>query len=197
MQIEVWPITKFIPYVRNPRKNDQAIERMMASIQQFGFKVPMLARSSGEVVDGHLRLKAAQKMGLDELPVVLCDEWNDAQVKAFRLLVNRSANWADWDEELVALELEELKAIDFDLNFTGFDKAEIDDFLFRDQDDAASDVAPEPRAEAITRNGDLWLCGEHRVLCGDATSGEDVARLLATCPWRIPKWTRNQRFAGP
>jgi len=78
---------------------------MAASINEFGFKIPVLARSSGEVVDGHLRLKAAQKLGLTEIPVVLCDEWTPAQVKAFRLLVNRSVTWAEWDDELLKLEL--------------------------------------------------------------------------------------------
>ena len=88
--IEHWPIERLIPYARNPRKNDHAVDRMAASIQEFGFKVPVLARSSGEVIDGHLRLKAAQKLGITEVPVILCDDWSEAQVRAFRLLVNRS-----------------------------------------------------------------------------------------------------------
>src|SRR5579862_3234281 len=105
MQIEIWPIDRFVLYTRNPRKNDAAVDRMCASIKEFGFKVPVLARSSGEVVDGHLRLKAAEKLGIAEVPVILCDDWSDAQVKAFRLLVNRSVTWADWDLELLSLEL--------------------------------------------------------------------------------------------
>ena len=94
---------------------------MAASVNEFGFKIPILVRGSGEVVDGHLRLKAAQKLGMKEVPVILCDEWSDAQVKAFRLMVNRSVNWAEWDLELVTLEMEELKTLDFDLSLTGFD----------------------------------------------------------------------------
>lgn len=105
MQIEIWPIDRFVLYARNPRKNDAAVDRMCASIKEFGFKIPVLARSSGEVVDGHLRLKAARKLGLTEIPVLLCDEWSDAQVKAFRLMVNRSVSWAEWDTELLAQEL--------------------------------------------------------------------------------------------
>src|SRR5215467_6078316 len=85
--VEVWPLGRLIPYSRNPRKNDHAIDRMAASINEFGFKIPILARSSGDVVDGHLRLKAAQKLGIEEVPVILCDEWSDAQVRAFRLMV--------------------------------------------------------------------------------------------------------------
>jgi ParB-like chromosome segregation protein Spo0J len=94
IQIETWPIARLLPYARNPRKNDQAVDRMCASIREFGFKIPCLVRSDGEVVDGHLRLKAAHKLGITEVPVLLCDEWTPAQVKAFRLLVNRSVTWA-------------------------------------------------------------------------------------------------------
>src|SRR5216684_8031638 len=128
MQLETWPLSRFVPYARNPRKNDHVVDKMVASIKEFGFKVPVLARSSGEVVDGHLRLKAAEKLGIAEVPVILCDDWSDTQVKAFRLLVNRSVNWATWDEQLVALEIEELKTLDYDLNLTGFDPPEIDQF---------------------------------------------------------------------
>src|SRR6187455_1152724 len=110
--VEIWPIDKFIPYARNPRKNDSAVDRMCGSIREFGFKIPVLARSNGEVVDGHLRLKAARKLDIAEVPVILCDEWSEAQVKAFRLLVNRSVTWAAWDEELLAMELQELNAED-------------------------------------------------------------------------------------
>lgn len=116
MEIQIWDIERFILYGRNPRKNDAAVDRMCASIREFGFKIPVLARSDGNVVDGHLRLKAARKLqswlGGDTtcIPVILWDEWTDAQVKAFRLMVNRSVAWADWDEELLALELQELNA---------------------------------------------------------------------------------------
>src|SRR5947207_11910704 len=88
--VQLWPIDRLIPYARNPRKNDPAVDRMAASIREFGFKIPVLARSNGDVVDGHLRLKAAKKLGITEVPVILCDEWTPAQVKAFRLMVNRS-----------------------------------------------------------------------------------------------------------
>src|SRR5450432_357890 len=115
------------------------------SIQEFGFKIPVLARSSGEVVDGHLRLNAARKFGLTEVPVILCDEWSETQVKAFRLMVNRSAGWAEWDENLLGLELLELKDLDFDLTLTAFDSREIDDFLSGpDLDEGADAVPPVP-----------------------------------------------------
>jgi len=99
MEIYEVSLDKLIPYVRNPRKNDRAVSRMMASIKEFGFKIPILVRRRGEeieVVDGHLRLKASQKLGMTAVPVIFCDEWSEAQVKAFRLLVNRSVSWAAW-----------------------------------------------------------------------------------------------------
>ena len=98
LQIQIWPIESFVPYARNPRKNDAAVDRMCSSIREFGFKIPVLARSNGDVVDGHLRLKAARKLGswpggdTAGIPVILCDEWSEAQVKAFRLMVNRSVD---------------------------------------------------------------------------------------------------------
>ena len=176
-QIQIWPIDKLVFYARNPRKNDAVVDRMCASIREFGFKTPVLARSDGEVVDGHLRLKAARKLGITEVPVILCDEWNEAQVKAFRLMVNRSVTWADWDEELLAIELQELSASDFDLSVTGFDPREIDGLLAIPEEEEANAVPPVPD-NPVSRLGDLWLCGKHRVLCGDATNAEAVARLL-------------------
>jgi len=180
MEIVETAIGKLTPYDRNPRKNDRAVNRMIASIKEFGFKVPLLVRRRGEeieIVDGHLRLKALQKLKMTTVPVIFCDEWSDAQVKAFRLLVNRSVGWATWDEELVALELADLNALDFDLSLTGFDPFEIDDFLFPDAEPSV-DNAPEPPENAVTRLGDLWLCEGHRVICGDAVSLEDATRLI-------------------
>src|SRR5260370_21945511 len=118
MQIEIWPVEKLVAYLRNPRKNDEAVDRMAASIREFGFKIPMLACSNGEVVDGHLRLKAANKLGMTEGPAILSDEWSEAQVKAFRLLWNRSVNWATSDEQLGASENAEWKPLAEDPNST-------------------------------------------------------------------------------
>src|SRR5713101_891004 len=133
---------------------------MCSSIREFGFKIPVLARSGGEVIDGHLRLKAARKLGITDIPVILCDEWTPAQVKAFRLMVNRSATWADWDEELLALELLDLQTSDYDLALTGFDAKEIDDFLLNDAPN--EDVIPPLPKHPVSRIGDLWLLGSHR-----------------------------------
>jgi len=179
LTLQHWPIDRLVEYARNPRKNDEAVDRMCGAIREFGFRIPIVARSDGAVVDGHLRLKAARKLGLNEVPVVLADELTEAQIKAFRLLANRSATWAEWDEELLWLELTELEQQGFDLDFTGFDLDEIERFL--EPPESGSDdeeQIPEPAAEPVSRPGDLWICGEHRVLCGDATVLADVEKLL-------------------
>lgn len=129
LMVENWPVAKLIPYAQNPRRNDHVVGQMAEAIQEFGFKIPILARADGTIVDGHLRLKAAAALKLDRVPVIRCDEWTDAQVKAFRLLANRSATWADWDEELLAVELEDLQKLDFDLKLTGFGEDEITKYL--------------------------------------------------------------------
>lgn len=181
LKIEMLPIEALTPYARNPRKNDEAVDRMAASFQEFGFKGAILARRDGEVIDGHLRLKAAQKLGMKRVPVICCDDLTPAQVKALRLLMNRSATWAEWDDELLTLEFVELKDLGVDLAFSGFDACEIDDLLFRSQE--TPEEPPSTVGEPVTKPGDLWLCESHRVLCGDATAAGDVARLLeATVP---------------
>jgi DNA modification methylase len=182
LRLEHWPIGRLIPYARNPRRNDQAVEQMAGVIREFGFRIPVVARSTGEVVDGHLRLKAAHALGLESVPVVLADELSDAQIKAFRLLANRSATWAEWDEELLRLELEELRLEDFDLALTGFDPDELDDLLADPEPEGGGltddNAVPEVTEHPISRPGDVWLLGEHRVLCGDATDADAYGKLL-------------------
>lgn len=184
-KIEIWLIEKLVFYARNPRKNDSAVDRMCASIREFGFKIPVLARSDGEVVDGHLRLKAAKKLAINEVPVILCDEWTPAQVKAFRLMVNRSVAWANWDDDLLSLELIDLKLLDFDLSLTGFEDKELATLL--DSQGAAQgltdeDAVPELPETPVSRLGDLWILGNHRLLAGDATDNGDVAKLTDGVP---------------
>jgi ParB/Sulfiredoxin domain len=180
LTVETWPLERLIPYARNPRKNDGAVSKMCSAIREFGFKIPIVARSDGTVVDGHLRLKAAQQLGLGEVPVALADDLSEAQIKAFRLLANRSAAWAEWDDELLTLELQDLQGFGYDLGLTGFDVAELRGLL--DEAPATGltdeDAIPETPASPVTRPGDLILLGSHRLLCGDATRADDVARLL-------------------
>src|SRR4051812_46939098 len=178
-QVQTWPIEKLVFYARNPRKNDGAVDRMCSSIREFGFKIPVLARSGGEVVDGHLRLKAARKLNITEVPFMLCDEWTPAQVKAFRLMVNRSVTWAAWDEELLAIELQELNAEDFDLSLTGFDASQLKHLM---EDPGAEgltdeDSVPELPEAPTSLTGDIWVLGAHRLAVGDATDQSHVAKL--------------------
>ncbi|MBW7950795.1 MAG: DNA modification methylase [Pseudorhodoplanes sp.] len=183
LQLEHWPIERLIEYARNPRRNDAAVDQMCGAIREFGFRIPIVARSDGTVVDGHLRLKAARRLGLATVPVVLADELTEAQIKAFRLLANQSANWAEWDEELLRLELEELQSLDFDLDLTGFNTGEIDRLLAGAEGDENTgltdeDAVPDVEEKAVTRPGELWVMGNHRLFCGDATKLADVERAL-------------------
>src|SRR5690606_3463675 len=125
-QLEEWPVSDLIEYARNPRKNDHAVDKVAAAIREFGFRVPILAKSDKTVVDGHLRLKAAKKLGLETVPVMLCDDMTDAQIKAFRISVNRVAEFAEWDDELLRVEFAELEELGFDLELTGFSLDEIE-----------------------------------------------------------------------
>lgn len=181
MKTETWPLERLIDYARNPRKNDHAVDRVAAAIKEFGFRVPIVAKSDGLVVDGHLRLKAARKLGLAEVPVVLADDLTDAQVKAFRISVNRMAELAEWDSELLALELGELGELGFDLELTGFSEDEANaltpEVLPEGKTDP--DEVPEPPAKPRSVLGDVWLLGKHRVMCGDSTSIDAVEALMA------------------
>ena len=134
--LENWEIEKIVEYARNPRKNDHAVDKIAAAIREFGFRVPILAKSDGSLVDGHLRLKAAKKLGLKTVPVMLCDDMTEAQIKAFRISVNKVAEFAEWDDELLRLEFEELKEMDFDLDLTGFIADELDALTFDDDCEA-------------------------------------------------------------
>jgi hypothetical protein len=121
LKIEYWPIEKLLPYARNPRKNDDAVERGASFIKEFGFSVPVLVQSDGTIIDGHLRLKCAKRLGMKEVPVTVRDDMTDVQIKAFRLSVNRFSELADWDDELLKLELMELDNLQYDVDLLGFD----------------------------------------------------------------------------
>jgi DNA modification methylase len=178
---ETWPIDRCVDYARNPRKNDHAVDKVAAAIREFGFRVPIVAKSDGLVVDGHLRLKAAKKLGLTEVPVILADDMTEAQIKAFRLSVNKVAELAEWDDALLGLEIMDLKEMGFDLELTGFDLTEID-ALFPVEETAGltdEDAVPEAPEQPVTVEGDVWLLGRHRLMCGDSTSIDAVDKLMA------------------
>jgi ParB-like chromosome segregation protein Spo0J len=180
LTLEEWPLTRLREYENNPRKNDHAVDQMCAAIVEMGFKVPIIAKSNGQVVDGHLRLKAARKLKLDTVPVILADDLSETQIKAFRILINQSAHWADWDMDLLKLELQELALLDFDLDLMGFSDEDLDKLLDMDESeyDADADAIPAVEDKPISQLGDLWILGDHRLLCGDATKKSDFDVLM-------------------
>jgi DNA modification methylase len=184
IKFEHWPTSRLTPYARNPRKNDHAVEQMAGAISEFGFRLPIVAKSTGEICDGHLRYKAALHLGLEQVPVILADDLTETQIKAFRILVNRSATWADWDEDLLRLELEELKLDDFDLALTGFDDDELLEIMAGEETttegNTDEDAAPEVPVTPVSKPGDVWLMGQHRLLCGDSTDAASYDTLLGT-----------------
>ena len=173
-----WPIDRPISYARNSRKIPQrAIDKVAASIQEFGFRQCIVVDKDGVIVVGHTRWLAAKKLGLREVPVHVAENLTPAQVKAYRLMDNRSHQETDWDLELLGPELEDLKSLDFDLSLTGFNQREIEALLLAPN--AVEDDAPPLPDNAVSKPGDLWLMGTHRLLCGDSTNTEDVARLMS------------------
>ncbi|MBK9170689.1 MAG: DNA modification methylase [Bryobacterales bacterium] len=180
MIVEQWPVEKPTPYARNARKlSRNAVDKVASSIQEFGFRQPIVVDKEGVVVVGHTRLLAAQKLGLQQVPVHVASGLTPAQVKSYRLLDNRSHEESAWDFELLGPELEELKALDADLLLTGFDEAEIDRLLLAGQGaDPREDEVPELPRQPASQPGDLWICGRHRMICGDSTDPQAVARLL-------------------
>lgn len=178
LAIHYYPTRDLVEYERNPRKNDDVVNRMCASIREFGFRIPIVAKSDGTVVDGHLRLKAARKLGMESIPVVLSDNLNEPQTKAFRLLANQSANWAKWDDELLKVEIQELEDLQFDLKMTGFELEKVQHFLddLDSEKEDLSDLAIDDKK--VTKPGDLWILGDHRIYCGDSSIVESYKALL-------------------
>jgi ParB-like chromosome segregation protein Spo0J len=182
-QIEHWPLDKLIPYARNPRTHSDAqVAQIAASINEFGFTNPILVDSKAGIIAGHGRLLGARKLNLATVPVIVLDLLSETQKRAYIIADNKLALNAGWDDELLALELVELKHADYDLNVLGFNPKELDDLLTGVDDEKADDVPPLPE-HAVSHPGDLWLCGDtriqHRVLCGDCTDPKIVERLLA------------------
>jgi DNA modification methylase len=158
---------------------------MVQALKEFGFRIPILARGDGEVIDGHLRLKAALEMGLETVPVITADDMTPEQIRAFRILVNKSASWAEWDEALLVEEIRALQAESFDVHFTGFDMAELDKLLASvapsgtdDAGEPEEEALPEPPFVPVTRPGDIWQIGDHALACADAADAEAVAELM-------------------
>jgi DNA modification methylase len=179
LQVSWWPVEKPIPYQKNSRKiPERAIDKVAASIKEFGWRQAIVVDKNNIVICGHTRLLAAKKLGLTQVPVHVADNLTPAQVKAYRLMDNRSHDESSFDLELLGPELEELRGLDFDLGLTGFDPHEIDDFLSDPGDDDRANAVPPVPATPVSKLGDVWVMRKHRLICGDCTQPDVVATLL-------------------
>ena len=178
--VEQRNIADIQPYDKNPRINDDAVEAVMASIREFGFRQPIVVDVDGVIICGHTRFKAAQRLGLKQVPVHVAQDLTPAQIKAYRIADNQTATLAEWNYDLLPIELADLQGLDFNLNLLGFDPDELAKILNPDLKDGQCDPddVPAPPDAAITQPGDLWILGEHRLLCGDSSKPADVDRLL-------------------
>lgn len=174
MNIIEKPINEVIPYEKNPRINDNAVPAVMKSIEEFGFKVPIVIDKNGTIVTGHTRLKAAKKLGMKTVPCIVADDLTPEQIKAFRLADNKVAEAAEWDMELLNEELDGIIDIDMsDFNFGDItDSPSSEDVV---EDDGENIELP---SEPKTRLGDIWMIGRHKLMCGDATSEDVLKRLM-------------------
>jgi DNA modification methylase len=182
-RIELWPVDRLTPYERNARTHStEQVAQIAASIVEFGFTNPILVDSHDGIIAGHGRLMAALELGLKTVPVVVLDHLSERQRKAYILADNQLALNAGWDTDLLRAELQDLAEQDFDLNLIGFSDEELADLLPDIEElppeDADEEATPEPPAEPVTKPGDVWLLGKHRVMCGDSTSLTEVERLM-------------------
>jgi DNA modification methylase len=180
MKIELWKITDVKPYPGNPRLNDDAVDAVAASLKEFGFRQPIVVDGEGVIVCGHTRYKAALKLGLEKVPVHVAKDLSPEQLRAYRIADNQTASLATWNYDLLPIELGALKEANYDLALLGFDPDELAKLLDPTLQDGLCDPddVPAPPDEAITQPGDLWVLGNHRLLCGDSSKPEDVDRLL-------------------
>jgi DNA modification methylase len=180
MNVTEMPVERLVPYARNPRNNTAAIDAVKASIAEFGFRQPIVVDEKMVVIVGHTRLAAAKALGLATVPVHIAEGLTPAQARAYRLMDNRSHENAEWDDDLLKLEFGDLKLDGYDLELTGFDTDQLSKILGTDASDGLTDPddVPETPALPCSRPGDLWILGQHRVLCGDATLRADVDRLM-------------------
>jgi DNA modification methylase len=182
--IERWPTDKLVPYARNARTHpEEQVAQIAASIVEFGFTNPILAGSDGVIVAGHGRLAAAQKLGLDTVPVVVLDHLTPTQRRALIIADNRIAESAGWDDAMLRIELQSLQEDGFNLDITGFDADALAEIMAGEETtvdgNTDEDAVPELSETPISRPGDVWILGEHRLVCGDATQASSYGQLLA------------------
>jgi len=184
LQVQVWSIDRLLPYIRNARTHtDQQVAQVAASIREFGWTNPILVAADGTIIAGHARLAAARRLKMTEVPVIVLDHLTEAQRRALVLADNRLALDAGWDEEMLRVELASLQEDGFDLDIVGFTDEELEDLL-RDPEETRDgvtdeDAVPDEQETAITVPGDVWVLGDHRLLCGDATSMDAIQTVLA------------------
>jgi DNA modification methylase len=178
--VERWPIDRLVPYARNARTHSEAqVAQIAASIVEWGWTAPVLVDEAGLLIAGHGRVLAARKLGLAEVPVMVACGWSDAQKRAYVLADNKLALNAGWDEALLSVELADLRAMGADLNLVGFNDDELATLLADSSVGLTDpDEIPEPLAEPVTVPGDVWILGRHRLVCGDSTSPDVVAKAL-------------------
>jgi DNA modification methylase len=184
LQIEMWTLDRLRPYENNPRINDDAVDAVANSIREFGFSQPIVVDSDSVIIVGHTRLKAAQKLGLERVPVVVASHLTPDQVRAYRIADNKTAEIAEWNYDLLPIELSALQEANYDLGLLGFDSEELAKLMDTGIAEGLvdPDEVPLPPDEAVTQPGDLWILGNHRLLCGDSSKAEDIDRLLNGAP---------------
>lgn len=181
MKIELKPIDSLIPYIRNPRKNKSAVPKVKSSIKEFGFRQPIVVDTDNVIVVGHTRWLAAKELGIKEVPVHIADSLTPSQIQAYRIADNRTNQDSSWDEELLKIELIDLKASGFNLELTGFEAKELCGYVSSENEEKEfdEDETPEEKEETTVKVGDLYILGKHRVLCGDNSNEENIKRLFA------------------
>ena len=182
-EFQLVDINKLVPYANNARThNKEQILKLRSSLREFGFVNPVIIDREYNVLAGHGRIMAAKEEGIAEVPCVYADHLTEAQKKAYILADNRKALDAGWDEELLSVEMQELQELGFDLSMTGFDEKEPTDLLGADADGEAKeddfDLSAALEKAAFVQRGDIWTVGRHKLMCGDATSAEDVSTLM-------------------
>lgn len=180
-RVERWPLDRLVPFARNARTHSrQQIEQIAASMREWGWTNPVLVDEAGTIIAGHGRVEAARKLGMVEAPVVIARGWSEPKKQAYVIADNKLALNAGWDDDMLAAELSDLKDLAFDLNLIGFDAPELDRLLGGTTSTDGEDNVPDAPAQPVSKAGDLWLLGSHRLLCGDATASADVQRVLGT-----------------
>lgn len=202
-QVERWPLERLVPYARNARTHsEEQVAQLAASIREWGWTVPVLVAEDGTIIAGHGRVMAARRLGVTTIPVMVARGWTEAQRRAYALADNKLALNAGWDEDLLRLELGDLKALDFDLGPVGFSDEELANLLLAEpaQGNTDPDALPDAPATPVTKPGDVWLLGQHRLMCGDSTSAENIATLmegdLADLCFTSPPYGQQRDYAS-